>query len=220
MGYSVIRKKRKTLGIRISETGDVVVYAPIKMSYKTIERLVLTKEKWIKESIAKMLKYENGHKINFLGKEYNLNNIVVSENKTNIELTGSIFNVYFSAQNFFPPYNEVLGCLYRKYKKDFFMLVKDRINLISNEMGVKPNKINVRNQRTIWGSCSSVNNISINFKLSLAPTEILDYVILHELCHIVHKNHSSDFWHTLEKYMPDYKTKRNWLKANSHKALF
>ncbi|MGE5628407.1 MAG: M48 family metallopeptidase [Solirubrobacterales bacterium] len=220
MGYTVIRKKRKTLGIRISETGEVLVYAPLKMSFKTIETLVLSKEKWIKESKDKLIRYETGHKINFLGKEYNLNNIKVFENKTNIELTESKFNVYFGGENPFPPYSEILDCLYRKYKNDFTKIVIDRISAISDEMGVRPNKVNVKNQRTIWGSCSSTNNISINFKLSLAPIEILDYVILHELCHIIHKNHSRDFWAALETYMPDYKTKRNWLKANSHKSLF
>lgn len=84
---------------------------------------------------------------------------------------------------------------------------------------MKPNKISIRAQKTIWGSCSYNNNISVNMKLALAPLDVIDYILVHELCHIKHKNHSSDFWLAVESAMHDYRDKRNWLKENGYSLL-
>jgi len=86
-------------------------------------------------------------------------------------------------------------------------------------MGVRSNRLSIRAQKTIWGSCSWDNNISLNMKLALAPLEIIDYILVHELCHIKHKNHSSDFWLAVESVLPDYKERRSWLKENGYSLL-
>lgn len=74
--------------------------------------------------------------------------------------------------------------------------------------------ITVRDQKTRWGSCSSRGTLSFNYRLIFAPPEILDYVVVHELCHLTHMNHSKDFWNKVGSVMPDYKIRRNWLKEH------
>lgn len=81
----------------------------------------------------------------------------------------------------------------------------------AKEIGVTYGRITIRNQRTRWGSCSGRNNLNFNCLLLLTPPEVMDYVIVHELCHLIHLNHSKAFWSTVEHYMPDYRSRRAWL---------
>lgn len=220
MEYTVLRRKRKTLGIKVSETGDVLVYAPFNIGIKTIDSIVKSKEDWINKSKNRIVSYNHGDKVLFLGREYKYNLIEVGNKNISIELEGSNFNVYFSGEKSSNLYLEIKEYLFKYYKDDFLKVIMSRIELIANKIGVMPGKVSIRNQKSIWGSCSKDNNISINFKLALAPVPVLDYIILHELCHIIHKNHSKDFWYLVNIHMPDYKEKRNWLKTNSCKPLF
>jgi predicted metal-dependent hydrolase len=77
-----------------------------------------------------------------------------------------------------------------------------------------PRSLCIKTQKTRWGSCGPNNDINLNWLLMLAPPVVLEYVVVHELCHIQHKNHSKDFWLLVAKHMPDYLTHRRWLKAN------
>lgn len=87
-----------------------------------------------------------------------------------------------------------------------------RVNYYSKIMGVTVGRITIRNQKTRWGSCSSKGNLNFNYQLYYLPDELLDYVVVHELSHRRHMNHSADFWEEVEKYCPDYKTYRKQLK--------
>ncbi len=77
-------------------------------------------------------------------------------------------------------------------------------------------KITIRDQKSRWGSCSSRGTLSFNYRLIFAPSKVLDYVVVHELCHLTHMNHSSDFWHMVERIMPDYRVHKKWLKEHGH----
>lgn len=80
--------------------------------------------------------------------------------------------------------------------------------------------ITIRDQKTRWGSCSSRGTLSFNWRLMLAPPGILDYVVVHELCHLEHMNHSKDFWSCVEAILPDYKERRKWLKEHGQELTF
>lgn len=215
MEYKLIRKKRKTLGIKISLEGDILVYAPHKATLGSIESLLAEKEEWVRRTRARILEGLNQErdKVPFLGRKYNMNVIAGSGKKAGIAFDGSEFHVYCGADG------DVKGALYGWYKEELLRIVTIRIGELSAAMGVKPNRIGVRAQKTIWGSCSYDNNISINLKLALAPTEIIDYILVHELCHIKHKNHSSEFWLAVESVMPDYRQRRCWLKEHGYSLL-
>lgn len=86
-------------------------------------------------------------------------------------------------------------------------------------LNVHFNRITIREQKTRWGSCSSNRNLNFNWKLMLAPPEILDYVVVHELCHLKEMNHSPAFWHEVEQILPDYAQRKKWLKDNGWKLM-
>lgn len=93
-------------------------------------------------------------------------------------------------------------------------LIPERAAFFAPRVGVSYGRITIRSQRTRWGSCSSKGNLNFNCLLMLAPREVLDYVVVHELCHRKHMNHSADFWAEVERICPDYRTHRTWLKTN------
>ncbi|MBQ8559450.1 MAG: M48 family metallopeptidase [Tyzzerella sp.] len=89
-----------------------------------------------------------------------------------------------------------------------------RVAYFANVMGVTYGRITIRNQKTLWGSCSSKGNLNFNCMLMKTPPEIQDYVVVHELCHRKEMNHSKRFWTEVEKVLPDYRERRKWLKEN------
>ena len=106
-----------------------------------------------------------------------------------------------------------------KLKKLAREKVKERAAYYAPILGVKYNAISIRAQHTRWGSCSSKGNLSFNCLLALAPEDVLDYVVVHELCHRKQMNHSRAFWTEVEKILPNYPMQKAWLKANGGKLL-
>ena len=94
-----------------------------------------------------------------------------------------------------------------------------RVRFFANQMDLTYGRITVRCQRSRWGSCSSAGNLNFNCLLMLAPKEVIDYVIIHELCHRREMNHSPAFWAEVARYMPNYGTYRNWLKTEGSKLI-
>ena len=90
----------------------------------------------------------------------------------------------------------------------------ERVSYYAREIGVDYGRITIRQQKTRWGSCTSEGNLNFNWLLMLAPPEILDYVVVHELCHRKEMNHSAAFWREVEHILPDYRERKKWLKDN------
>ncbi len=89
----------------------------------------------------------------------------------------------------------------------------------ANLMNVRYGRITIRNQKTKWGSCSGKGNLNFNCLLMLAPDEVVDYVVVHELCHLIEMNHSKAFWEQVEQVMPDYKKQKQWLKEHGNEIM-
>ncbi|MDD4931162.1 MAG: M48 family metallopeptidase [Candidatus Colwellbacteria bacterium] len=103
---------------------------------------------------------------------------------------------------------------YLKYKDQALALTKKRIEYFNKAHGFKFNKINIKNQKTRWGSCSRKGNLNFNYKIIFLPDRVQDYIVAHELCHLKEFNHSRKFWTLVSKLMPDYATIRNDLKKS------
>ena len=95
-------------------------------------------------------------------------------------------------------------------------IITEKVRLFADKIGVKYGKITIRNQKTRYGSCSAKGNLNFNCLIMLMPEKIIDYVIVHELCHIKELNHSRRFWNEVESILPDYKERRKWLKLNGN----
>ena len=102
----------------------------------------------------------------------------------------------------------------RWYTKTGTEAISYRAEYFAHLIGVTFNKLRLKEVKTLWGSCSPKNNLTFNWKLVMAPAEVIDYVVVHELCHLRERNHSKRFWTLVKEFAPDYKVHRKWLKEN------
>ncbi|UOF92114.1 M48 family metallopeptidase [Fodinisporobacter ferrooxydans] len=100
------------------------------------------------------------------------------------------------------------------YKQNARQLIPERVRLLSKRMNLSYNRITLKDQKTRWGSCSSLRNLNFNWRLIMAPPDVLDYVVIHELAHLREMNHSKQFWSIVEQFMPQYRIHKDWLKEN------
>lgn len=107
--------------------------------------------------------------------------------------------------------------LEKRYRQAASRYIPERVAFFQPQTGGHYERITIRDQKTRWGSCSNNGTLSFNYRLMLAPMKILDYVVVHELCHLTHMNHSKDFWNLVEHILPDYKISKKWLKENGNK---
>ena len=202
--------------IRDSENADLVVRAPHRASYDEIQKFISEKSAWIDKKHrlikAHLKDNENQHSRSqclYLGSLY-----PVKINKNSIDPI-SFNGLMFTINN---ENRETISLLLKSwYKKRFMEVALPRLSYFSNKYNLKVNQVRVKEQKTLWGSCSSKNNINLNYLLIMAPMKVIDYVIVHELVHTIHKNHSAKFWQKVETIMPNYKDARYWLKENGYK---
>ena len=212
--HKIIKSKRRTLSLSINENAELIVRAPNQISNKKIEEFIIEKSKWINKN--KNLMQSRINEMNdsdsdylFLGNIYPL--IKVYENPNKIDFNGTEFITSIENQDTFK------ASLKSWYKIKFKEIAIPRLNYFSDKYNLKINQVRFKNQKTLWGSCSSKNNINLNYLLVMAPMIVIDYVIIHELVHTVHKNHSENFWNAVEAIMPDYKKAKKWLNKNGYK---
>ena len=97
--------------------------------------------------------------------------------------------------------------------------INARLDYYQSLLDVSPNRVTIRNQKTRWGSCSSKGSLNFNWRLMMAPAEVIDYVVVHELCHLIHPNHSKNFWNQVSAILPDYRVRKDWLKKNGTRLI-
>lgn len=103
--------------------------------------------------------------------------------------------------------------------QEALVVIPEKAQAYAKVVGVRYNRITIRNQRTRWGSCSSKHNLNFNCLLMLMPEAVLDYVVVHELCHLKQMNHSKAFWAEVERVLPNYREPKAWLKGNGWKYI-
>ena len=197
----IIYKNNKNMYLRIKDDLSIVITAPKRISFAKITKFVNSNLEYItkivREKEAKIKKYED--KFLFLGKLYevcyiNKRGIELGENRVFIGKNVNVYNWYL------------------KKAKEIFSAVFDECFEKFNYRGAKP-LLKVRRMKSKWGVCNVTNNIiTLNLELIKFNIKYLEYVIFHELCHLVYPNHSKDFWNLVEKYVPNYKVFRKDMK--------
>lgn len=205
---TIIRCKRRSIALIIDKNADLIVRAPIKSSDKEILKFILEKQNWIrtkKQEISKntipSIKVVEGEKIKILDKTYT---IIIGES-VRVKCVDSLLLV--------PKENSkerVIAFL----KKTLSKHIKERADLISNQFGFEYDSITINSAKGHWGSCSASNKLHFTYRLALCPTQVIDYIIIHELCHTKVKNHSIKFWRLVKSICPNYKNYNSWLKEN------
>ncbi|MCR1952650.1 M48 family metallopeptidase [Clostridium sp. DSM 100503] len=207
--YLLIFKKKKNISIKIENSGEIKVFAPSGIDNNYIDDLIIKKGDWILKSLDKIKKKDYiNNKVIFQGKYYNL---IINKSDENNIFKDNI-NITINSKDLSREYiNELLISWYKKLSID---IVGKRVMDISNNIYIKPSKIIIKNQKSLWGSCNSKREIRLNWRLVLMPQFVMDYIIIHELCHIKQMNHSKEFWKLVESYYPNYKESKDWLKEN------
>lgn len=227
--FYTIRRSLRAQKTRIVVTADKIeVVAPPKVSEQRIKSFVNEQQHWIRDAIqrielrAKALPsltptvYVDGANIPYQGRQIPLSIKPTSAKSPRVQLIdGQQFLVYLPASAASgDASNLIKAALAQWMKQQTRLQAGQMIDKHSPKHQLYPRSLRIKTQKTRWGSCGPNNDINLNWLLMLAPPVVLEYVVVHELCHIQHKNHSKDFWLLVAKHMPDYLTHRRWLKAN------
>lgn len=210
----LVRTRRKTVAILVRPDGTVEVRAPLKLSGMHIGEFVEQHADWIarhqerarRHAPPPARKFAEGEEFPFLGRSFPLK--VVPRQRTALTFDGASFRLAASAR---PKAREAFV---RWYKGQAFLHLIQRVPALAAEHGFHYQKIRLSSARTRWGSCSAKGTLSFTYRLVMAPPEVVDYVILHELVHTEIRNHSKTFWARVGEILPDYKKHVAWLKKN------
>ncbi|UMZ74205.1 M48 family metallopeptidase [Natranaerofaba carboxydovora] len=222
------KKRKKTIGITIDTDMKVVVKAPHTAKEEEIKYILQKRSRWIFNKIKELQKvkeppasknFVTGEKILFLGEDYPIEIIEVDGKKKksyikNIEIyfNNNIFHIVCLKES--NSRELIINALEKWFREKGKKIIIERVNYYKREVGVEPNQVRIKTQKKRWGSCSSLGNLNFNWKLAMAPISVIDYVVVHELTHLLYPNHSKEFWQAVESVIPDYKEKREWLKYN------
>ena len=210
----IVKSNRKTLSLCVMKDGRVIVRAPSRAKDIDIERFITQKQEWLSEKLSIIENNKNKFgdiisykKFLFLGQRYTLKydqtkKIEIGDNNEIL-----IPNRYDKSK-----LNKLLRNWYVKQAKE---IIKNRSNEISNKIKLHPFSIKFTNSKGRWGACNNKNVISYNWRLIMLPPDIIDYVIVHELCHMVEFNHSKKFWELVLAFMPNAKLRRIRIKDYS-----
>ena len=210
----IIKSKIKNVYIQIKD-GKVVVKAPNRVSKEKIFEIINSKKEWIYEKINNLKENEikNGSKIYILGKPYILKIYFIKKAEEKIQISEGNLQIILPQNRKNKNNNEIINeLIINLYKNIAEKEVSMAMALVTRFVGIKPNKYRVKKLKTAWGTCTSNNNITINSELMKFDREVIQYVVLHEICHLKHMNHSNEFWNMVEKYMANYKEVRKRLK--------
>ena len=211
----VVRTNReKTASIKIVD-GSVRVIVPQKLSDARVDELIQKRTPWIRQKlrqhsetvIPKPKEYVRGENFTYLGRNYRLK--LVSGGLCEVRLKGGYLELGVSKGT---KEKDIRNALVDWYEKHALERLTEKTARYSKIMGVSPNSITVRDYKARWGSCSSKGEISYNWRIIIAPHHIVDYVVVHELCHLKHPNHSPAYWKSVKREVSDYEVCRQWLK--------
>lgn len=170
----VRRSKRKSAAIKITADMQIVVFVPVYVSDNEIERMVISKSKWIDEHMLKV--------------------------QSTIDERSKLEKITFEQ--------------IKELADQAVEYIPKRVKYYAEKENFVYNKITIKNLVSRWGSCSTKGNLNFNCLLMLTPDYVIDYIVVHELCHLREMNHSEKFWAEVEKIMPDYQRAELWLKQN------
>jgi len=219
MEYRLIRSKRrkKTMTLKVNRVGDVIIYVPFKTPQHAVENFFKKNIPWIQKKMLEHKTHYHSEKRFIEGEGFfylgNLYPLYFSDKYRDKERLDLIEGHFLSWEKDEPT---IRHAFIEWYKKKAFDVLSERVFFYSTLMGLFPTSIKITNALKRYGSCSCKNSLCFSWRIVMAPPSIVDYVVVHELSHIKEKNHSKDFWRLVERFIPDYKSKRRWLKENSH----
>lgn len=220
ISYQIVRSRRATADIVIERDGSILVRAPESIPDERIEDMVEAKRYWIYKNLAEwrdlnatrvLREYRNGEGFLYLGRSYRL--LLVANQTEPLLLKNGRFclrrdlvdeGAIEAAKNAFRDYYIARGS----------ERITQRLNYFAPKVGVTLHAIDVRELGNRWASCSPNGNLAFHWKCMMAPQTIIDYIVVHELCHFHHLDHTDAFWNEVDKVIPNYSERKEWLRVN------
>lgn len=221
--FEVQYSNRRTLAIEVETSGEVNVVAPIGVSEEDIIKRVKTKATWIVQKQYEVRNI-NVNKINreavsgesylYLGRNYTLQLVLDDQSK---EIKVKLFRGKFIVTTYTKDEDKIKASLEAWYREKALQKITERIKYYSPFFNKQPKTIKVKEQKKRWASCTSKDELLFNWRCAMAPAYIIDYIVVHEMCHMYYKDHSKEFWNMVSGAMPDYESRRLWLRDNGIK---
>jgi len=208
--------------LEISREGCLIVRAPMRASRFYLDDLIKRKQAWINQHLNKIIQrqqflpakqFVSGEGFLYLGQTYPLRliqHLVGNKNFCSLQFTGNKFLLVESARA------SARGIWQRWYKTQAQKIISQRVRDLAKQFDFQYAKIKITQAKKRWGSCSPKGNLNFSWRLIMAPLDVIDYVVVHELAHLKIKNHQRVFWQSVEQILPDYRSCRVWLKQNEH----
>jgi len=222
------RRRREGLRLTVARDGSLKVAAPLRAPLKLIEEFVLSHADWIavEKEKARLRAEQNPVKCFVAGEKFRLFGLerelifepIDPRARPRVELVENYIVVYRSANE--SQGDSTRALIAKFYDRQARLHLPERVEHFVRAMQVKPSGLSFRCQKTRWGSCSNQGHISLNWKIVFAPEKVIDYLVVHELSHLVHANHSADFWSMVKKHDPDYLSHRRWLRDHQSETEF
>ncbi|MCE5221790.1 MAG: M48 family metallopeptidase [Clostridium sp.] len=226
IAFHVIFKNRKTMEIAVEPPNNITVTAPIGTKEEEILKKVESKGSWIIQKIYSFKhmnympiqrEFVNGESFMYLGRNYSLQIELDSESDSESGSRGKNPKVKLYRGKFIvkamDKYEEnirkAMELWYRDKAKEVIEL---RVKYYQSFFNIEPTEIRIKEQKKRWGSCTSKNELLFNWRCIMAKSNALDYIVVHEMCHMYHKDHSKEFWELVASVLPDYEVRKEWLK--------
>lgn len=225
-----VRRSAKAKRTRIVITSEKVeVVAPFDVPESRIQAFIAAEQEWIEKALNRVRSrsagagclglapadYSEGVNVPYLGRMLPLTIAKTTTNRLRVELHGlEHFTVYVPQHLIGDPSEHIRAGLASWMRHQARQHAQALIAKHAGKFGLYPRQLRIKTLKSRWGSCGPNNDINLNWLLMLAPADMLEYVVVHELCHIRHKNHSPAFWALVAAHMPDYPQRRQWLKQH------
>lgn len=220
VAYEVVRSRRSTADIIIERDGKVLVRAPDWVDDEEVESIVESKYYWIYKSLAEwrdlnatrvLREYKNGEGFLYLGRAYRL--LLVADQDEPLQLRDGRFTLRrdLVERGEIAAAKAAFGKYYIARGRERIM---QRVTYYAPKVGVNPKAVDVRELGNRWASCSPSGRLAFHWKCMMAPQTIIDYVVVHELCHFHHRDHTDAFWNEVDKVLPEYRERKEWLRLH------
>lgn len=215
------QKGRKTLKLKVASTDCLEITAPSRYPKSDIEKLLYQKTAWIMAQITHLTaiaanpvnqSVTSGTQMLYRGRPYTL--AIAYAQRPAVTLAAGQLMIELPAGENRDTAQDTLTVLKKWYFESAGNLLAAKTEEWAARIGVNPTRVKLRDQKTRWGSCSSSGSINYNWRIVMAPPEVIDYLVIHELCHLRVPNHSQEFWQLVGRFSPNFKECRSWLVVN------
>ena len=213
----IIRTTRKTTRLKIISASQLEVRAPLTKSDREIEELLYKQSDWITSRLPKLtmtISQVLPEKLLLRGKELSLQYHIKPDSKVIVTHNEETFILTYPPET---PAIDLRYAIIQYYRQLAKTILTERTQFWAEKINVTVNRITIKEQQTRWGSCSHKHNVNYNWHIIEAPDEVIDYLVIHELCHLHHMNHWPSFWKTVATFDPKYMEHDRYLKNSPSK---